>query len=404
MSATADVLQMPASPTAEFLPLFENAPVAIALCDADGRVLSVNPACEEMLAMGPEIANEGFWLADLIPMQDRLQAERLISALARGEQENFELETRTAGSKRALRWTAWKMQSANLHSTSILAIGEPIGGDATGENQLRQGQRLEMLGRLASGVAHDVNNLLTGVLLYCDLLMSSLGPGHPACKYAQEIRNAGFQASGVVRQLLALAKPSNCPPRLLSLNEIAEGMKDLLTRLIGKHIALQFHLDPNLGLVRMDPTHVQQILLNLVLNARDALPQGGQVQVKTGNCKVQILPDTNNGSNNAPALSCALFVVSDNGEGMDEATRARLFEPFFTTKGGKGTGLGLSTVHDIVSNSGGLICVDSAPMNGTRVSVLLPLVLQGSSDVGSTDSYLGSSDQQLSSSGKGIMP
>jgi PAS domain S-box-containing protein len=395
---------MPASPAAEFIPIFEKARIAIVLCDANGRVLSVNPACEEMLAIGPAIVDERLWLADLMPIQDRPQAERLVSALARGEQESFELETRTAGPKRALRWTAWKMPLANLHSASILAIGQPIGGDAAGQDSLRQGQRLEMLGRLASGVAHDVNNLLTGVLLYCDLLTSSLGPGHPASKYAEEIRNAGFQASGVVRQLLALAKPSNCPPRLLSLNEIAEGMKDLLTRLIGKHIALQFYLDPNLGLVRMDPTHVQQILLNLVLNARDALPQGGQVQVKTGNCKVQILPDTSNSANTGPALSCALLVVSDNGEGMDEATRARLFEPFFTTKGGKGSGLGLSTVHDIVRNSGGLIYVDSAPMKGTRVSVLLPLVAQEGSGIGNPDLYLESSDQQLSFSGKGIMP
>jgi PAS domain S-box-containing protein len=148
MSAAAEVLRMPVSPAAEFIPLFEKAPVAIVLCDADGKVLSFNPACEEMLATGHAIVNEGCWLVDLIPMQDRLQAERLISALARGEQENFELETRTAGSKRALRWTAWKMQCANLHSTSILAIGEPIGGDAAGQDPLRQGQRLEMLGRL----------------------------------------------------------------------------------------------------------------------------------------------------------------------------------------------------------------------------------------------------------------
>ena len=295
-----------------------------------------------------------------------------------------------------MRWTAWRIDSANAHSPGVLAIGAPLTPEAAGQERLRQAQRLEILGRLASGVAHDVNNLLTGVLLYCDLLMSSLDPGHRARKYAEEIRNAGCQATGVVRQMLAFARPGNSSPRLLSLNEIVEGMKDLLTRLIGQKIELRFHLDPNLGLVRMDATQVQQVLLNLVLNARDALPCGGQVCIETGNRKVQILPDAGNGHYPIPTLSCALFVVSDNGSGMDDETRSHLFEPFFTTKGGKGTGLGLTTVREIVTSSGGLIYVDSAPLKGTRVSVLLPLALQESFDsYSNTRQSVDSSEQEL---------
>jgi signal transduction histidine kinase len=137
-------------------------------------------------------------------------------------------------------------------------------------------------------VAHDFNNLLTGVLLYCDLLMAHLEPNHRVRKYAEEIRKAGMQATGLVRQLLAVARPTHSEPRVLSLNEIAEGMRNLLVRLIGENIDLQFHLDPNLGLVKMDPTQSQQILLNLVLNARDAMPGGGQITVETSNCKVQV--------------------------------------------------------------------------------------------------------------------
>jgi signal transduction histidine kinase len=197
-------------------------------------------------------------------------------------------------------------------------------------------------------------------------------------KYAEEIRKAGMQATGLVRQLLAVARPAKSEPRLLSLNEVAEGMRNLLARLIGENIDLQFHLDPNLGLVKMDPTQCQQILLNLVLNARDAMPGGGHISVETSNCKVQVLPESNPESNLAAAsptaLPCALFVVADNGSGMDAATRAHLFEAFFTTKAGKGTGLGLATVYDIVTSNGGLIHVDSTPVCGTRVSVLLPLV------------------------------
>lgn len=151
-------------------------------------------------------------------------------------------------------------------------------------------------------------------------------------------------------------------------------MRNLLVRLIGENIDLQFRLDPNLGLVRMDPTQSQQILLNLVLNARDAMPGGGQITVETCNCKVQVLTATALWASSPTSLPCALFVVADNGSGMDASTRAHLFEAFFTTKSGTGTGLGLATVYDIVTSNGGLIDVDSAPACGARVSVLLPLV------------------------------
>ncbi len=260
------------------------------------------------------------------------------------------------------------------------------------EDQRRQAEKLEVLGRLAGGVAHDFNNLLTGVLLYCDLLMGSLDPTARGRKYAEEIRNAAVQATGLVKQLLAVARPVKLEPRAFSLNELAEGMRNLLLRLIGENIELRFDLDPNLGLVKMDPTEAQQILLNLVLNARDAMPGGGEIVVSTSNCRMQILPgqasdrsiannqsktDTGALVGDSLTLPCALFMVCDNGKGMDAATRERLFEPFFTTKsGGKGTGLGLATVHDIVTGSGGLIHVASMPGCGTRFSVLLPLVSQ----------------------------
>lgn len=238
---------------------------------------------------------------------------------------------------------------------------------------LLQAERLEAVGRLAGGVAHDFNNLLTGILLYCDLLMGSIEPSHRARKYADEIRKAGMQASGLVRQLLTIARPPNFQPRLLSFNEVAEGMRNLLTRLMGENIELKFCLDPNLGLIKMDPTEVQQILLNLVLNARDAMPRGGVISVETRNCKIQALTESALGTSTQACLPCALFVVEDNGSGMDDSTRAHMFEPFFTTKAGKGTGLGLATVHNIVTSNGGLIHVQSAPARGTRVSVLLPL-------------------------------
>jgi signal transduction histidine kinase len=326
----------------------------------------------------------GLNFADLVDPQDRAKAERLLGELFERQRDSFQIDSHgSGGNVGPVRWTAWRVTGANNSPDYALVLAEDDSRSQQAEQRLRQAESLEAVGRLAGGVAHDFNNLLTGVLLYCDLLMAHLEPNHRVRKYAEEIRNASLQSTGLVRQLLAVARPTTREPRLLLLNEIAESMRNLLVRLIGENIELKFQLDPNLGLIRMDSTQCQQILLNLVLNARDAMlgatSGGGQITVETCNCKVQVLTEQvftepHSGSGSQALLPCALFVVADNGSGMDAATRARLFEAFFTTKAGKGTGLGLATVYDIVSRSGGLIHVDSAPACGTRVSVLLPLV------------------------------
>ena len=211
------------------------------------------------------------------------------------------------------------------------------------------------------------------------MLLAETSPGTRIRQYVEEIRAAGLQATGVVKQLLTAARPQDSPPCPLQLNEIIQGVRNLLFRLIGANKTLHLNLDPDLGLVRMKPGHVQQILLNLVLNARDAVPDGGQISLETSNCELQIVtPRTITGpgfrDGMPSALPCAVVVVTDNGCGMDADTREHMFEPFFTTKSpDNGTGLGLTTVYDIVTGSGGLIYVDSAPRRGTRVTVLLPL-------------------------------
>ena len=208
---------------------------------------------------------------------------------------------------------------------------------AAAEDQL-QNQRWEAVGRLTGGVVHDFNNLLTGVMPCCDLLLSSMDTGDRCRRYADEIR-AIVQASGLVRQLLIFARPQPAPSRPLLLNEIATAMGDLLTRLIGEKIVPDLHLDPELGLVQIDQAQAQQILLNLVLNARDALPEGCRITVETSNCNFQPLASPMSQS----AFPCVLLAVGDKGCGMSSETRQRLSEPFFTTKNdGKGTGLGLT--------------------------------------------------------------
>jgi signal transduction histidine kinase len=224
------------------------------------------------------------------------------------------------------------------------------GNSAEEPKLLCPSERLESVGRLTGSVAHDFNNLLTGVLLYCDLILA-VDSEDRVRRYATEIRNAGIQATGLVRQLLAVSRPTNHDPRLLSLNDSAEGVRDLLARLIGENIELRFRLSPSLGLVRMDPTQAQQILLNLVLNARDAMPGGGQITVETSNCRLQIVSESTSESTDArkivrnessfaasssasrvASLPCVLFVVEDNGAGMAAETESHLFEAFFITK------------------------------------------------------------------------
>jgi two-component system, cell cycle sensor histidine kinase and response regulator CckA len=380
MSVAAKFSWTPRDSGAELRLMFENAPMGLAQCQPQGAITALNPVLEQMLGDIPA-TGRSLSFGDLIDPADQPSGERLMREMFDGKRDSFQLDSKSLAAKgQAMRWTAWRVSGVDGKQDYALALAEQVHEDPDAQRRLRQAQRLETVGRLAGGVAHDFNNLLTGVLLYCDLLVAGLEPGHRARKYAEEIRSAGLQATGLVRQLLAVSRPSGCEPRLLSLNEIAEGIRSLLVRLIGENIELKFRLDPNLGLIRMDHTQAQQILLNLVLNARDAMPGGGQITVDTSNCQVQVLTDPGSGASSPASLPCALFVVGDNGCGMDAATQGHLFEAFFTTKSGKGTGLGLATVHDIVTGNGGLIYVDSVPARGTRVSVLLPLVHETAPD------------------------
>jgi two-component system cell cycle sensor histidine kinase/response regulator CckA len=358
--------------------LFENAPIGVAQCTSQGTVMAMNPALEQMIAGRLPSTARPLCFGDLIHQDDRGESERLLHQMFSGARPSFRVENRIFGADDDMapwvRWTSWRVHGDGRNPGYGLVIAEDVTETRQSQLRLRQAEKLEAVGRLASGVAHDFNNLLTGVMLYCDLILAGLESTNRLSRYVEEIRAAGMQAAGLVRQLLAVARPQNLEPRLLSLNDVAEGMRNLLVRLIGENIQLHFRFDPDLALVTMDAAQVQQILLNLVLNARDALPDGGQIMIETSNCKMQILAPSLSGKSKT-TLPCVLFVVSDNGKGMNAQVRKHLFDAFFTTKEvGKGTGLGLTTVHSIVTASGGLIQVDSEPNSGTRVNVLLPVV------------------------------
>jgi two-component system cell cycle sensor histidine kinase/response regulator CckA len=249
---------------------------------------------------------------------------------------------------------------------------EEVGERPQTEQQLREAHKMEAIGRLVGGVAHDFNNLLTGMVLCSELILAGLDQNSRLRHFAEEIRKAGEQGAGLIQQLMAVARQRAVEPRLLCLNEVVCEVRNLLTRLIGENIELAVELADDLGWVRMDPAQVQQIILNLVLNARDAMPDGGRITLNTRNCEG---PKPEAGTRNQFCDSWITLGVSDTGCGMNVETRARLFEPFFTTKKpGQGNGLGLATVYRIVTHEGGRIEVESQLGRGTRVIVYLPRV------------------------------
>ena len=243
------------------------------------------------------------------------------------------------------------------------------------EEQLRQAQKMEAVGMLAGGIAHDFNNLLTIITGYSQLIFNSLPARDPNRYSAEQIVRAGESAGELTRQLLAFSRRQVLQPRVLDLNKLVKTLGTMLQRLIGEDIELRLVLNPELSRVSADPGQLEQVLMNLVVNARDAMPEGGMLTIQTENADLS-------GSSAEQRLAVkpgahVMLGVSDTGHGMDEATRARLFEPFFTTKtAGKGTGLGLSTVFGIVKQSGGGLDVWSEPGQGTTIRIYLPSIDQ----------------------------
>jgi len=366
-----------------FRSIFEQAPIAAARCNREGVIVEMNPAFVRALEL--DLGNKrSFRLCDLVSPQDRDTTESRLGELFDCIRDSIRIEGRNVeGRNPALglavtNWTAWRLPGLNEDPAHALLIADRNYDIGPLEEGLLQSQRWEAVGRLTGGVVHDFNNLLTGVMLYCDLLLSALNARDRRHRYAEEIRSAVTQATGLVGQLLVFARPQAAQVRALCLNQIALAMQDLLTRLIGENISLELRLDPDLGLIKIDPAQAQQIVLNLVLNARDALPAGGRIVVETSNCKFQTVTGSMVEKHGEP-FPCVLLVVGDNGRGMDAKIRQRLFEPFFTTKNaGQGTGLGLTTVRSIVTTNRGLIHVESEPGRGTRVMILLPRAAQSS--------------------------
>jgi two-component system cell cycle sensor histidine kinase/response regulator CckA len=284
------------------------------------------------------------------------------------------LEIQTRCKDGTTKWSEIKVsfiRDAAGKATGIVGVGRDIGEKKDLLKQLIQAQKMEGIGVLAGGIAHDFNNLLTVINGYTDMLIKNVSPSDPEFQELEQIRTAGQQATSLTSQLLAFSRKQVLQPRILNLNDIIVETDKMLRRLIGEHIELKNIPCPDLRPINADPVQIQQIVMNLAVNARDAMPKGGMLTLETANVDFDDAYLANHRV--AKHGRYVMMAVSDNGAGMDEETQARVFEPFFTTKTkGQGTGLGLSTVYGIVKQSGGFIWVYSEPGRGTTFKIYFP--------------------------------
>ncbi|MCS7309047.1 MAG: MASE1 domain-containing protein [Armatimonadetes bacterium] len=358
---------------AQIYQIINNAPgVAIQGYDQEGRVVFWNRASEQLYGF-QEQQVLGKRLGEfLLSERDAREFERLIQEVARTGQPAplREWETHTAsGTLRYIISSLFPVQMGR-GQMQIVCMDVDITERKQLEAQLLRAQRLESIGRLAGGIAHDFNNLLTAIASYAETALARQPPGHPAIEEIQRLLDTVDRAAELVHHLLAFARQQSLKPQPLNLNQLLQRTVPLLHRLLGKQVDLRLITDPALREVRADPTQMEQVLLNLVINARDAMPSGGLLTVETANVTLdaeatQAMPDLSPGE-------YVMLSVSDTGTGILPEHLDRIFEPFFTTKGETGTGLGLAVVYGVVKQSGGHVTVESAPGRGTTFRIYLP--------------------------------
>jgi PAS domain S-box-containing protein len=352
-----------------FRSLVMNAPYGICRCNALGMLHDANPALVAMFGYANAGDLTGSHLGSLyadaqqwFQTADYFHAHKAFN--------NLTIECIRKDGSLIVARISGRVIPNGKEGSSFEIFMEDITETRTLELQLHQAQKMEAIGRLAGGIAHDFNNLLMVISGYSEFLLERLGPDPRVRGPAQEISNATQRATSLTRQLLAFSRKQILAPKVLDLNEaVTENLK-MLTRMIGEDIDLVMVPGPALGAVRADPGQIDQVIMNLAVNARDAMPQGGKLTIETANISL----DENFARTHAPLVpgNYVMLSISDTGVGMDNDTKARIFEPFFTTKGAKGTGLGLSTVYGIVKQSGAYIFVDSQPQRGTAFRAYFP--------------------------------
>ncbi|HXA97107.1 MAG TPA: response regulator [Candidatus Dormibacteraeota bacterium] len=353
--------------------LFDGAPVGLIRSLPDGRVLAANAAAVRITGYPSVSALLDANVTDLY--HEASDRARVTAALERGDGfHDLEIEGRRRDG--VVIWVSVNLRPVKDRDGRTLHYEWSL-ADITErrqlESQLRQAQKMEAVGQLAGGVAHDFNNLLTVIAGRCYLMLGKLASDDPLRREVDLVRGAAERAARLTHQLLAFSRKQVLEPRVLDLNGTVTGIEPLLRRLIGEHIEIAVRRGSDLGRVKADAGQLEQVILNLAVNARDAMPQGGRLVLETSNATLDETA-TRRALDVEPG-AYVLLAVTDSGHGMDAATQAQIFEPFFTTKEvGKGTGLGLSTVYGIVKQSDGFIEVESEPGQGASFRVFLPRV------------------------------
>jgi two-component system, cell cycle sensor histidine kinase and response regulator CckA len=357
---------------ASFRSLVEGAPHGIYRATMTGQFLEVNPALQKML--GYESAQDLF-KADLATQvfSNPADYERMNALLTKSKvMKDIELEwKRSNGEPIMVRCSGHHVDVKDGGPGFFEVFAEDVTEKRTLERQLRMAQKMEAIGRLSGGIAHDFNNLLGVIIGYSGVLKKSLDKNAPTYEFALEIEKAGQRAASLTRQLLAFSRQQVLTPSVLNLNSLVSDMEKMLPRLLGEDISISLSLDTDLGNVKADQSQIEQVIMNLAVNARDAMPSGGKLHVQTANKEIDLAylhdhPGSTVGS-------YVMLAITDTGIGMHAETIAHIFEPFFTTKGvGEGTGLGLATVYGVVKQSNGYIWVDSAPGKGATFQIYLP--------------------------------
>jgi two-component system cell cycle sensor histidine kinase/response regulator CckA len=357
---------------ASFRSFVENAPYGILRTTLDGRIMQANPALVAMLGYASEQEVLGLGMADVY--RDPAEREAATAWCSRQDSvQGVEVEwKRKDGRPFTIRCAAHVVKDRDGNLEYLEGFVEDISDRRAMELQLRQGQKMEAIGRLAGGIAHDFNNLLGVIIGYSDLLSEQVGASGPLHNPVEQIKKAGDRASALTRQLLAFSRQQVLETKVLNLNTIVVEMAKMLPRLLGEDIELQTSLEPTLGQVKADQGQIEQVIMNLAVNARDAMPGGGKLLIQTRKTYL----DEEYALRHPPTIpgEYVILEVSDTGSGMDAQTQAHIFEPFFTTKEqGRGTGLGLATVYGFVKQSGGYVWVHSEPGVGSTFTIYLPL-------------------------------
>jgi len=360
--------------------LLEQAPDGILAVDLDGRIVLVNSRIEDMFGYDrQELLGQEVEL--LVPSRIRQKhvndrRDYTANPYVRRLEDLLLVGRKKDGTEFPARVSLSPVVTSQ--GTLISCFVRDVTRMQQIEKRLAQIQKMETIGHLAGGIAHDFNNLLTIINGHAEALFGSLRADFRACQRVQEIAKAGDKAAQLTRQLLAFSRQQILRPRVLNLNDLVSDFQRMLGRLIGEDITLVTKLSPDLRQVKADPGQIEQVLMNLAVNARDAMPRGGCLTIETANAELdesyaRTHPEAKPGR-------YALLAVNDTGCGMDKETLARIFEPFFTTKEpGKGTGLGLAVVYGIVKQSGGFISVRSEPGHGTSLTIYLPITEELSS-------------------------